>query len=470
MRPHAGSVRGQVQRAGSGENGVANRFTFEALHPHVRKQPVVRIHLSRPLIRDARQAIRVRQHHLAVHRFHRPAAFAEAPGQVVEKLRVRWPVAGLAEIVDRPHQSLAEMMLPDAVHHDARGQRIIRTEQRLGQFQASAAIRIRRRLVRGQHVQKSAGSLSAWIEVIAAQVDAQVVRLVFGGNHPERLHRERLFGGGRQRLDGDGFRRVGGRLFRIREDDPVDDDMAIGAAVGDFQVTELADLFMQRNRLPPQKAVAIARHALRVSPVGKDSDGQQRGVLSDRGKFGSRQPYMDVRFGGDKASRRERAHELVRSAPKGVGHARARARGKSQTVDVPAFEGRLAKVLEHDVAGPFGMGGFSGGGIVRHRHPAEDCLGFLILGGRLDGAQHYLRAFEDAAERIVIGRRDRIELVIVAAGAGDGQAEERLAEDVDLVVHFVGADFAQIGRRIPLLAEPEKAGPERRSQLLSVAE
>src|SRR5690349_8400272 len=98
---------------------------------------------------------------------------------------------------------------------------------------------------------------------------------------------------------------------------------------------------MQRNRLPPQNGVAITRNALRVSPIGKDSDRQQRGVLSHGGKFGSRQPHMDVLPGGNKASRRERPHELVRSSPKGVSQARDRTGGESQTIDVPAFEGRL---------------------------------------------------------------------------------------------------------------------------------
>src|SRR6185369_4456444 len=98
---------------------------------------------------------------------------------------------------------------------------------------------------------------------------------------------------------------------------------------------------------------------------------------------------------------------------------------------------------------------------------AEDGLGFLILGGRLDGAQHYLRAFEDAAQRIIISRRNRIELVIVAAGAGDGQAEECLAEDVDAAVHLFGADLAQVGRSIPLLAQSEQSGPDRCLKLLS---
>src|SRR5580704_5639435 len=109
---------------------------------------------------------------------------------------------------------------------------------------------------------------------------------------------------------------------------------------------------MQRNRLPSQNAVTIPRHALRVSPVGEYRDSQQRGVLSHRREFGSRQPYMDIMLGGNKTSRCECSHELVRSAPEGVRHTPNWAGGKSQTIHVPAFEGRLTKVLEHDVAWP----------------------------------------------------------------------------------------------------------------------
>ena len=48
--------------------------------------------------------------------------------------------------------------------------------------------------------------------------------------------------------------------------------------------------------------------------------------------------------------------------------------------------------------------------------------------GRLD------RAGEDAVERVVVFGRDRVELVVVAASAGDGQAQQAAGDDVDPVV------------------------------------
>ena len=44
------------------------------------------------------------------------------------------------------------------------------------------------------------------------------------------------------------------------------------------------------------------------------------------------------------------------------------------------------------------------------------------------------RAGEDAVERVIILGRDRVELVVVAAGAGDAQAHQAAGDDVDPVV------------------------------------
>ena len=44
---------------------------------------------------------------------------------------------------------------------------------------------------------------------------------------------------------------------------------------------------------------------------------------------------------------------------------------------------------------------------------------------------------EDREEGIVVPRRNRIELVVVAAGAADGQAQQPTRDDIDLVVEFL---------------------------------
>ena len=58
-----------------------------------------------------------------------------------------------------------------------------------------------------------------------------------------------------------------------------------------------------------------------------------------------------------------------------------------------------------------------------------------------------LRAVEDAGHGIVVARRDRVELVIVAAGAGHGQAEEGLRGRVDLLVRQVHLELQRRSAR-----------------------
>ena len=54
---------------------------------------------------------------------------------------------------------------------------------------------------------------------------------------------------------------------------------------------------------------------------------------------------------------------------------------------------------------------------------------------------HRLCALEDTGERVVIGLGDRIELVVMAAGAAERQPHEGLAGRVDLLVDDVGEEF-----------------------------
>ena len=56
----------------------------------------------------------------------RPAVADEPGRQVVEQLGVRRRVAGDAEVVDARDQPLAEQVLPDAVDHHARRERVLR--------------------------------------------------------------------------------------------------------------------------------------------------------------------------------------------------------------------------------------------------------------------------------------------------------------------------------------------------------
>ena len=100
----------------------------------------------------------------------------------------------------------------------------------------------------------------------------------------------------------------------------------------------------------------------------------------------------------------------------------------------------LLDVLRH-LLQPRRVARAHGGHLLRFRpaerpqHPPRD-----RVVAELD-AVHRSRAHQDAGQRVIIGRRYRIELVVVAAGAAERQAHERLADGVDLLVHHVHAQF-----------------------------
>ena len=73
--------------------------------------------------------------------------------------------------------------------------------------------------------------------------------------------------------------------------------------------------------------------------------------------------------------------------------------------------------------------------------PTRPAWGPNVAGGVEEG-QGVPRAGEHAVEGVIILGRNRVELVVVAAGAGDGEAEEGLAQHVDLAVELRRAVFA----------------------------
>ncbi len=87
------------------------------------------------------------------------------------------------------------------------------------------------------------------------------------------------------------------------------------------------------------------------------------------------------------------------------------------------------------------------------RHPVHHILGPLGTKVFQD-----VRAVEDAGEGVVVLLRDRVELVVVAAGTTEREAEERLAHGVDLVVHHVADDLLLVG----VAAVPDAVREKRR--------
>ena len=54
---------------------------------------------------------------------------------------------------------------------------------------------------------------------------------------------------------------------------------------------------------------------------------------------------------------------------------------------------------------------------------------------------HHFGAGEDAGECVVVALGDRLELVIVATGASDGEAEHRARDGIDAILPFIGHHF-----------------------------
>ena len=68
------------------------------------------------------------------------------------------------------------------------------------------------------------------------------------------------------------------------------------------------------------------------------------------------------------------------------------------------------------------------------------------------------RALHHAEQRVVVALRDVVELVVMAARAAGGGAEERLGCHVDLVVHALGLVEAHVHGRVRALRHPPPAG------------
>ena len=71
-------------------------------------------------------------------------------------------------------------------------------------------------------------------------------------------------------------------------------------------------------------------------------------------------------------------------------------------------------------------------------------------------------AAEVSGQGVIIVVADRVELVIVASGTGDRQAQERLRNHVDLVVDPPDLLLADVHRRMSALAQEIEPGPDDR--------
>ena len=175
--------------------------------------------------------------------------------------------------------------------------------------------------------------------------------------------------------------------------------------------------------------------------------------------FGAGQADMDPVLGHAEFLTGEGADEFVGAAAGGIGHAVARAVGEGFAGWDPLAPGGAVEVFEDLVGGAegkFHFAGLAGDG-------SDEAMGGADFGGALgrvdDGFAHGC-GVHDTGHAVVVGGGDGIEFVIVAAGAGDGEAEEGFADDVELVVDGVRFGFDGVGGAVEDFAEPEEVGAE----------
>ena len=81
-------------------------------------------------------------------------------------------------------------------------------------------------------------------------------------------------------------------------------------------------------------------------------------------------------------------------------------------------------------------------------------------GGGVHGHLSWAGGSEDAVEGGEVGLADGVELMVVAAGAGDRESEEGLRYDVDLIVDVADLFIDGVDRLVAVFDHAEVAGPE----------
>ena len=71
------------------------------------------------------------------------------------------------------------------------------------------------------------------------------------------------------------------------------------------------------------------------------------------------------------------------------------------------------------------------------------------------------RAHEDAGHRVVVGSRDGVGFMVMAASTGNGQSEKLPCDNVDLVVGYFALQSILVGLLIVVVTHAEKTGRDQ---------
>src|SRR5579859_5223729 len=115
------------------------------------------------------------EQHQPVQMFDAPARADEFRSQPIEQSRVARRITARAEISRGPHQGLTEMLHPDAIDKNARGERIGAGSNRLSKLEPPAALREWARLATAEQAHEGAWNRVAQARGIAAFENVRLV-------------------------------------------------------------------------------------------------------------------------------------------------------------------------------------------------------------------------------------------------------------------------------------------------------
>ena len=493
----------QLQRAARREDAVANLLGVEPAAVCVREKAVLGI---APARRGYRELPRPREHDFVDQLFHTPALGREPQREMIEQLRVRRLLSGRAEIIHRPHQPCAKEPVPDSVHGHSRGQRIARVGDPLREFAPSAFLwRRRGRFLRHRHTEKAARHRFARLlhlpadanlcvrdpVVIAHRHRGRAVRPVFGERlqiRLQRLHpllRGALSAGVWARV----FREFRHSLVAFRHElQRIDCDIAARPVIRDEHVASAVHFkaeLSERDKAPVDRrreglidedivlAVGVEDMDAHVFCASRgvcvgEPDLVAAGLRYRRGEGDGFPPLAGVSVVQvvlpDEAAHMGGADPVADDfGLRVVDDDAGKAVGGDRSAGLP---GRLGRGL-----GSLRQRGLGGVEILAKRGEFSfvgEQRALLLAVERQRGGDPFrhivrvvferARAREDAGERVVIALRHGVELVVVAAGAADGLAEEGAPQRFELLVDDIEAELLLVLLLVVRGAEREESG------------
>ena len=130
--------RREVELAADGEHRVADGLGIESAGVHAPEQLVVGIGEVIFFIMGRVELIDAAADDALDELFEAPTIGDELLGQMIEQLRMRWGCAAGTEVVHGLDEASAEEPVPDAIHDDACGERVVGRSDPISEFEPSA--------------------------------------------------------------------------------------------------------------------------------------------------------------------------------------------------------------------------------------------------------------------------------------------------------------------------------------------